>query len=729
MTERTFLAALAFSLCSGLAGAHQGPLPLSLKGVPLPSVPGLIDGADPIVVDRAAAIALGKALFWDSNVGSDGMACASCHFHAGADVRVKNQVAPRGQSQTLDSGAFEPGVDGNGRGANYVLRRGDFPLTEAAQPLEAMERYGMLRSSDDVVGSAGTFGGRFDTVQIEAGTVDLCDRAADDIFHVRGTGARRVTRRNAPSVINAVFNHRNFWDGRAQNVFNGSSSWGERDPDAGVWVLRANAVVKERLHLVNSSLASLALAPPVDTTEMSCAGRTFADLGRKLMFRRPLENQRVHPDDSVLGAMSFSRGTTLRPGLNTWYSTLIRKAFNRKYWSYGSRGQFGSPPSRGPDDAPLAYSQLEANFGMFFALSLQLYQSTLVADDSPFDRSQRDGDGQPIDLSPAQQRGMVLFREAHCNQCHVGPAFTSVALDALARQARADRSVFGVEFPVSATGSVVTRFPTLGGPGFQDAGFMATGVAHDDWDVGVAGQDPWGNPFAFAAQYADYLAGNLDRVVDPEVRQVRACDMALSMSLDLPVPSTLMFTRRDGLLPQPVTTENCFNPAGAFVPTAAAAQVELANVSSRKMRTALTGSFKVPGLRNVELTGPYMHNGSMATLEQVVEFYTRGGNFDGHSKQVNFVFEQSILHEPEARADLVEFLKSLTDDRVRYSRAPFDHPELVVPHGHRGDHVIAPAGGGAWGSDLAADEFLVIPAVGATGLAAPLDRFEDRLLP
>lgn len=73
MTERTFLAALAFSLCSGLAGAHQGPLPLSLKGVPLPSVPGLIDGADPIVVDRAAAVALGKALFWDSNVGSDGL--------------------------------------------------------------------------------------------------------------------------------------------------------------------------------------------------------------------------------------------------------------------------------------------------------------------------------------------------------------------------------------------------------------------------------------------------------------------------------------------------------------------------------------------------------------------------------------------------------------------------------------------------------------------------------
>ena len=155
---------------------------------------------------------------------------------------------------------------------------------------------------------------------------------------------------------------------------------------------------------------------------------------------------------------------------------------------------------------------------------------------------------------------------------------------------------------------------------------------------------------------------------------------------------------------------------------------ELNNPASRKTRTAVVASFKIPGLRNVELTGPYMHNGSMATLEQVVEFYTRGGNFDGHSKQANFVFEQSQLIEPEARADLVEFLKSLTDDRVRHARAPFDHPELRVPHGHAGDHIVAPAGG-YWGAALANDDYIVLPAVGAGGMTTPLDRFEDRLLP
>ena len=44
-------------------------------------------------------------------------------------------------------------------------------------------------------------------------------------------------------------------------------------------------------------------------------------------------------------------------------------------------------------------------------------------------------------------------------------------------------------------------------------------------------------------------------------------------------------------------------------------------------RVAVDGAFKTPGLRNSELTGPYFHNGGMATLRQVVQFYNRGGNF------------------------------------------------------------------------------------------------------
>ena len=43
---------------------------------------------------------------------------------------------------------------------------------------------------------------------------------------------RRVEPRNTPTMINAVFNHRNFWDMRAQHLFNGVNPFGDRDPDA-----------------------------------------------------------------------------------------------------------------------------------------------------------------------------------------------------------------------------------------------------------------------------------------------------------------------------------------------------------------------------------------------------------------------------------------------------------------------------------------------------------------
>src|SRR5439155_3277504 len=47
---------------------------------------------------RLEAMVLGKSLFWDQQVGSDGVqACGSCHAHAAADNRTKNQINPNGQ--------------------------------------------------------------------------------------------------------------------------------------------------------------------------------------------------------------------------------------------------------------------------------------------------------------------------------------------------------------------------------------------------------------------------------------------------------------------------------------------------------------------------------------------------------------------------------------------------------------------------------------------------------
>src|SRR5262249_7712413 len=61
-------------------------------------------------------------------------------------------------------------------------------------------------------------------------------------------------------------------------------------------------------------------------------------------------------------------------------------------------------------------------------------------------------------------------------------------------------------------------------------------------------------------------------------------------------------------------------------------------VRSRRLATGTSGEFKVPSLRNVELTGPYMQNGSMATLAEVLQFYNRGGNFASPGKDVQVLF-------------------------------------------------------------------------------------------
>ncbi len=69
------------------------------------------------------------------------------------------------------------------------------------------------------------------------------------------------------------------------------------------------------------------------------------------------------------------------------------------------------------------------------------------------------------------------------------------------------------------------------------------------------------------------------------------------------------------------------------------------------------GKFKTPTLRNIELTAPYMHNGSMSSLEEVVSFYNEGG---GQGATRDSRIRKLNLSTEEERA-LVAFLKTLTD--------------------------------------------------------------------
>lgn len=69
------------------------------------------------------------------------------------------------------------------------------------------------------------------------------------------------------------------------------------------------------------------------------------------------------------------------------------------------------------------------------------------------------------------------------------------------------------------------------------------------------------------------------------------------------------------------------------------------------------GKFKVPSLRNIALTAPYMHNGRFATLDEVVEHFNQGGV--GHPNQSEVVKPLGLTNQE--KEDLISFLEALTD--------------------------------------------------------------------
>ncbi|MBL8768557.1 MAG: hypothetical protein JNL94_14370 [Planctomycetes bacterium] len=113
------------------------------------------------------------------------------------------------------------------------------------------------------------------------------------------------------------------------------------------------------------------------------------------------------------------------------------------------------------------------------------------------------------------------------------------------------------------------------------------------------------------------------------------------------------------------------------------------------------GRFKVPSLRNVALRGPYFHNGSAATLVDVVEFYNRGGDF--HVNQNPLVHPLNLTQGQKDA--LVAFLTvALTDPRVTNEVAPFDRPTLYTET----DRVPASFGVGAAGSGGVVPRFVAV---------------------
>jgi cytochrome c peroxidase len=624
----------------------------SLKTVAVSEPPNLGE----FVKDKKAAIVLGKALFWDMQVGSNGsQSCATCHFHAGVDKRDKNQLSP-GLLRVNASGEADPDITFNaGKGPNSVLQPADFPFHKLADPNNRSSQ--VLADTNDVAGSQGVTLAKFIDI-VPGSAVDQVEVVPDPIFNVKGTNVRQVTERNTPSTINAVFNFRNFWDGRAQNEFNGVNPFGSRDPDA--FVLKAptkqSTLQQVKISLKNSSLASQAVGPPLNSVEQSATGRVFPDVGqkfdqikvkklpretgKKLKQLRPLGKQLVHPQDSVLGSLS----RWPEPGLKEKsYEKMIEDAFQPEWWdskqiikvdANGTRS-FKQPQGALATDE---FTLMDYNFSLFFGLAIQLYESTLISNDSPFDRFM---EGNSNALTVQQKQGKDLFEgKAGCINCHNGAEFTGASVNHV-QDERIDHLTLA-----------------KGGEAVYDNGFNNIGVRPTWEDLGVGAKDPFGNPLS----------------------ESRLAQQGLFQSLLNATPN---------------------DTVGADEPIAA------------------DGAFKTPGLRNVELTAPYFHNGGQLTLRQVVDFYNRGGDFAENNID-NLDGDIHILGlSEEEKTSLVAFLVSLTDERVRYERAPFDHPQLFITNGHPGDQNAVTNDG----TGQATTTVIELPAVGRNGTTVPQPNF------
>lgn len=73
------------------------------------------------------------------------------------------------------------------------------------------------------------------------------------------------------------------------------------------------------------------------------------------------------------------------------------------------------------------------------------------------------------------------------------------------------------------------------------------------------------------------------------------------------------------------------------------------------------GRMKVPGLRNITVTAPYMHNGMFKTLEEVIDYYDTPTKFVKNSINIDTLLQKPLGLTPEEKSDLLQFLHALTD--------------------------------------------------------------------
>jgi len=732
------------------------------------------------IVDRIAAIRLGKALFWDMQLGSDGVqACGSCHFHAGADNRIRNQVNP-------GTNAGDSALQVTGK--NGTVSISDFPFHRLADPTVPGEPLlnpgNATRDSNDVMSSMGVRFRQFVDIPVpgpgaflpgtnppalapDIGTVlaDPVGAAFQDV--------RRVEPRNTPTFFGAANNFDNFWDGRARHDFNGGSPFGASDPFAHVFVESPAGLEATRQLIFLSSAASQATGPALSDFEMSFRGRSWAKIGKKLLQAgvTPLANQLVDPTDSVLGPLSNQNTTPGMPGLSTTYADLIEQAFGPEFWANVSEHLVGATDVNDPfdryaltvADGPAnptdtnQFTQKEANFSLFFGLAFQAYTQILQPDDSPFDRfhdanpneflgivedidpntpgvqvvglTERQLLGYDIFQGTNLSRLNPLFKSGNCNICHFAQELTEHSSRSIQGYMPPDPitgqdkvlSGFMLEFFTRGPAKISTEMdgiaPALDGNGqvagsaLVDKGVYNIGVRPSIEDLGRGGDDAFGFPLSLAALSLRKNGFPVGVFSDPLNPVAPLPGHLEPFASDFPIGLAFPLTNQPIFLPDTIspTIDVVLLPSGTF---------------PNPNRVARRGSFKVPSLKNVELTGPYFHNGGILTLRAVVDFYARGGDFpetnaaDRDPLIVNLRQNFGGQFGENDIIALTDFLLALTDERVKFERAPFDRPEIIVPvNGTAPDNDAGRAG-------LLTDvRFQRVPQVGAGGRATPLPNF------
>jgi len=168
------------------------------------------------------------------------------------------------------------------------------------------------------------------------------------------------------------------------------------------------------------------------------------------------------------------------------------------------------------------------------------------------------------------------------------------------------------------------------------------GIAHCDACHTLEGND---------TTFTDHKFHNLGAGLDKGDRSTALVSVRLADGVETQVPATML----DKVFRPPAQDEGRFEVTGA-----------------EKDRFA----YRTPTLRNVELTAPYMHDGSLATLRDVVDFYDRGG----HPNPALDEFMMPLFLSERQKEDLVAFMRSLTGANVeqlaREARAAASTPSL-----------------------------------------------------